>query len=94
MTGARRRAPRITETQRSILVAMATRDAPLLRRRDGRWFVRDWGASVATSDVSALADIGFVLRAGPGRDVLTLSNAGRNLALNACSPETRMRLGA
>jgi hypothetical protein len=70
-------APRLTPARRAILVAMASRGKPLVKR-NFRWRVPDWGAAIEAKDVEALITAGCLFADGSrtGR-VLRLTDFGR-----------------
>lgn len=77
---------------RAVLVAMLTRCAPLIDSLTAGPFVRGWGGEVSRRSRDRLRDAGLIAPDLTRRHVLLLTEAGRNLALNAVSPETRAAL--
>lgn len=78
---ARRKSPH------EVLVAMLTRSAPLIDGPTGP-FVRGWGGEIDRRTRDRLIADGLVRREPTMRHVLTLTEAGRNVALNAADKRT------
>lgn len=92
---------RISAADRAVLVAMLTRASPLLVGHGhvpadpgARWYVRGWGGDVGAAAVVRLERAGLIAPDPAGRRLRVLTEAGRIIALNECTPETRARLSA
>lgn len=86
--------PRLRSTDVALLVAMLTRGRALARKPSGTWFVPGWNhADIGGARVSILTERGL-LAPGTRAGVRVLTDLGRDVALNACAPETKERLAS
>lgn len=86
----RRVVQQVSRVESAVLVAMLTRDAPMIDAPSGP-FIRGWGGRLSRRVRDGLRERGLITPDLASRRALVLTEAGRNLALNACSPETRAR---
>lgn len=85
-----------TRADIDVLVAMLTRSAPLICHAETRrWFVPRWHHRGARADAVARLEAAGLIEPHPEWPRLRiLTRTGSDVALNACTPETRERLHA